>query len=331
VTIGRRGIGTGPPIALRRETPCKVCGTRADYAYSIDNGTKDPRVLYVFSCNYCRLLFVGNRITEDQLARAYTEADTTQYYEEVGATTEEKALRSIEDLQPLLRCTADPSVLDVGCGYGHFLQALRARHPSIRAIGTELPGDCADFCRSKGLTVFTCELKNIPEKISVAVLLDVAEHVPQPNRTFAACFSLLEAGGYIYIHTPRRCFWDSLFLGLTRVPGLRGVARTWLRSRVSIQHLHLWTDKALELSLKKAGFRTIYLKKELELSWPLEKYTNLYLGKYLGLPPLLVGLTTLLANLLFVRLGILHNKAIYLGQKASDEQGLVRTSPAPRE
>lgn len=302
--------------AIRVERTCKICGNRSKYVLSMNNEHGAPHVLEIFLCSYCGLLFVGNPITDDLLSYAYSTLDTRKYYREVASTSEEKISQALNDVNSLMRSFANyPTVLDVGCGYGHFLSALTKSHSSIRAVGHELPGDSASVCKSKGFKVFTCNLEDISDKFSVITLLDVAEHVPQPNLIFAACYSLLKKDGYIYIHTPRRCFWDNLFLALIKMPGFRKMSRAWLRTRVSIFHLHLWTDKALKLSLQKAGFQLVYLKSKMELSWPLDRYTKLYLGEIFHFPPLLVKMATGLANILFVWLGTLRNKSICLVQK----------------
>ncbi|MBI2360124.1 MAG: class I SAM-dependent methyltransferase, partial [Deltaproteobacteria bacterium] len=243
---------------------CKVCGQEAKYYLSIPNDHGEPQVLHLFLCRHCGLLFVGNPVTDAQLAHAYGTLDWQQYYKEIGFATAGKIARALDDLRALVPVSANHrSVLDVGCGYGHFLDALSRAYPSVRAAGSELQGEPALACRARGFTVFTCDLEEVGEKFNIVALLDVAEHVPSPNRTFAACHSLLEKEGYIYIHTPRRCVWDNLFLFLARIPGSRRFSKAWLRTRVSIFHLQLWTDKALKLALEKTGFGLVYLKSEL--------------------------------------------------------------------
>jgi uncharacterized membrane protein len=69
-----------------------------------------------------------------------------------------------------------------------------------------------------------------------------------------------------------------------------------------------------------AGFKLVYLKSEMELSWPLNRYTKVYLGDKLHVPALVVRVATALAGILFLRLGTLRNKAICLAQRGEDEQ-----------
>ena len=303
---------------IESKITCKVCASDTHYVYSIDNDVAGKRILLdIFSCTRCKLLFVGTPLTEQQLAESYSTLDASAYYAQVGDTTRDKAVRSVKDLGPLLQ-GSNPSVLDVGCGYGHFLEAFRDQYPSIRLAGRELPGGPAEACRKKGFEVYTTELYEIPEAFQTIVLLDVAEHVPDPNTTFEECRALLESEcGHLYLHSPRRCLWDELFLTIVKAPGLRRFARLWLRSRVSVFHLQLWTDEALKISFEKAGLRVVYLRKELELSWPVEHYVRIYLR---NLPDPLVKLAVSTINFVFVRLKTLQNKAICLARKEDAQE-----------
>jgi len=163
--------------------------------------------------------------------------------------------------------------------------------------------------------VVTCDLGEISDEFSAIVMLDVAEHLARPVEAFAACYSLVQDGGYIYIHTPRRCFWDSMAVLAARLPLFRRAAVVWLRTRLSAAHLQLWSDQALRLSLNRVGFRVCYLKREMELSWKVEQYTEIFLGEHFHFPKVVISLATVIANILVVRMGTLRNKAICLARK----------------
>ena len=302
---------------LRREGRCKVCAGRARFAYSIANAHGEPRQLDILLCTACGLLFVGTPLSDEQLAYAYGTLDQTGYYREVAETTEEKMARALATLGPLLAAGREPvSVLDVGCGDGRLLEALRRAFPSARLAGHELPGETAEATRAKGFQVFTERLEEIRETFSLVVLLDVLEHLPEPAAVLGGCRALLASGGHLYLHTPRRCVWDSLLLPLVNVPGASWLAHAWLQGRVSIFHLQLWTEKALRHCLAQAGFEVVSLRAAMELSWPPERYARVYLGEKLDLPAALVRAAAASMKLFFVRLKMLRNKAICLAQPA---------------
>lgn len=64
------------------------------------------------------------------------------------------------------------------------------------------------------------------------------------------------------------------------------------RGRTSIYHLQNYTEAALQHVLREAGFDSICIARQNELSWPVSRYVDTYLCKPYGLPkvfaPLLV-------------------------------------------
>ena len=71
------------------------------------------------------------------------------------------------------------TVVDVGCGGGHLLSALRDRGVSVK--GFEYSAAALEICRSKGLDVQQLDLeRDTPPDIHVDVVIstEVAEHLP---------------------------------------------------------------------------------------------------------------------------------------------------------
>jgi SAM-dependent methyltransferase len=296
---------------------CKLCEHRARHAFTLAQPfclsppTSLPPSLDVFRCGGCGLLFVGTELTDRQLQDLYAGAPHESCYAETGEAAAQKARAALRDLDPILR--ASDRVLDVGCGDGQFLEELHRAY-AVRGSGHELPGPAAEACRRKGLEVFTSPLADIPERFSVIVLLDVAEHVLDINRLFGVCHLLLTDQGYVYVHTPRQCFWDVLFEKAWRVGGLRALANVWLGPRLSAMHLQLWSDKALRVALERAGFELVYLRRELELSRPMESYVR-YLPGASSMPPWARTLASSILWAVFVATGALRNKAVCLARK----------------
>lgn len=290
---------------------CGVCRGQTEYAFTLRASDNNPDPHHVLLCATCGLLFVGDVPSTDKLKELYASVAFEDYYSSVYHATTAKAERTRIDLDGRLSTgSSHVSLLDVGCGFGHLLRAVRERHPTVRLVGHEFDQRCASECRRQGFEVTTSELGEVSGKFSIITMLDVAEHVADAAKCLADVRALLEDGGLLYLHTPRRCIWDTLFLFLVGVPGVRRLSLAWLGTRVSVFHLRLWTDEALRRAVTEAGFTVTGLDAELELSWPVERYTRAYLGNRLGLPSSLVTLSTWLARVLFVRARLLRNKAI---------------------
>jgi 2-polyprenyl-3-methyl-5-hydroxy-6-metoxy-1,4-benzoquinol methylase len=281
------------------------------------NDHGDPALLELLVCRRCRLVFVGTPVTEEQLAAAYATMDWQAYYAEIAASNASRVEAALSDVAPLLGFRGEePSLLDAGCGYGHFLSAVARLYPEVRLRGHEFSLEEATAAQARGLHVYTGPLLAITERFSIITLLDVAEHVQDPVGIFRDCYELLEPGGHLYLRTPRRCLWDTAFMLLANVPPAARVARAWLRARLSIFHLQLWSDRALRTALERAGFAVQELRRERELAWPVDRYARVYLGEKLGVGPVGVRVVGRLADLLFKRIGVLRNKAVCIARKS---------------
>lgn len=269
------------------------------------------RTLSFFLCPKCGLLF-AEPVEDGLLAQAYGSLDQNQYYESTEREARIKALSSAKDVGQALLTNGSLSncVLDIGCGFGHFMDEYKRLYPDALVAGQELPGKAISACRAKGFAVYECDLDAIPDQFSATTLLDVAEHVPNPIKTFHSLAKLLRSGGLVYIHTPRRFFIDTMSLTVVRFPLLRNIAVKWLQTRVSIYHLQLWTDKALLEALKQTGFKLLYFRRTRELSWPVERYVEVYLEKKYHAPLPVVLIAKLFSKVLFSTPWLTRNKAI---------------------
>jgi len=317
-----------PAFAAASDRPCKICGSTCKVCFSLPNSLAGPSSLKILRCDNCALLFVGDTVSIDDLVRAYEAVDWKGFYSQVATDTEKKASQAAGELLPLMsRMGQDPvAVLDIGCGYGHFLEAVRRRFPAALLAGFEIQQQSVAACRARGFTMYTGSLESVEGRYSVVSLLDVAEHLSDPLETFRLCASLLQRQGYVYIHTPRCCFWDNFFLRLIRMPGFRRLSLLWFQSRLSIFHLQLWTEKALSLCLQRSGLTVVDMRATRELSCPVRAYIAASLGDRCSRPALSVA--TFLATVLFVWLGTLKNKAICLARLQPED---ANNAAAPLE
>ena len=174
------------------------------------------------------------------------------------------------------------SILDVGAGQGHFLRRL-ADAGFVHLAGHEIPLDPRPV--SPWTFYRDHDYSTIPsQQFDVVTLLDVAEHVPEPQMLFDACYRTLKPGGCIYCHTPVVSRSDRIMHFLLRLPVVSRVGRTWQRGRTSIYHLENYTPQALHVVLHKAGFVDTHIKQCNELSWPVSLYVRGYLTPLLALP-----------------------------------------------
>jgi len=286
---------------------CQVCGGRSRHRLT---QTTERRIDF-YECSACRLFFAGTDIPDDELAGFYAGIDVERHYDKVAETSRAKAERAVADLGALLGPTA--CIVDLGCGGGHLLGAVAATGGRWRAVGFDGDADSVALCRAAGFEA-TTDPGVLPSADAVT-MLDIAEHVKAPAELFAQAGRLLSPGGVLYLHTPRRGAWDSAAIAALRLPGASRLGQMWLRTRVSVFHLRLWSDEALQRIAKASGFSVVRYRRELELSWPVEAYVETYLRDKFHLPPLVVRALGRAAAVV-VRLRLMRNKAILTARRA---------------
>lgn len=100
-------------------------------------------------------------------------------------------------------CPPPARVCDVGCGYGFFLEALRAR--GYAAAGCEVGAPGLAECARRGLEVRATLLEDADwpaAHFDVVSAFYVIEHVFDPRAFLQACHRLLRPGGLLVLRWP---------------------------------------------------------------------------------------------------------------------------------
>lgn len=120
----------------------------------------------------------------------------------------------VEDYLPILSATQD--VLDVGCGRGELLDALRAR--GVRAMGVDLNHAMVELCRARGLNVQESDAlsflqRQAPAALGGLVAIQVVEHfTPAYLSAFlAAAHEALRPGAPLVLETINPACWSAFF------------------------------------------------------------------------------------------------------------------------
>ncbi len=139
-------------------------------------------------------------------------------------------------------------LLDVGCGSGEWLLAMRRRGWTVE--GLDFDEGAVKVARQEGLKVESGSLEdqNYPDDYFDAVTLNhVIEHVPDPVRTLAVCRRILKPDGKLVLFTPNNA---SL--------GHRLFKEYW-RGLEPPRHLHIFSMKSMRQALVQAGFQDVTL------------------------------------------------------------------------
>lgn len=145
-------------------------------------------------------------------------------------------------------------VLEVGCGAGRFMRALKGDNPKAAFFGCDLDIRALAVGRSQGdgVRYVGGDLHALPYQdgqFGTVLLFDVLEHLQKPRRALGEVHRVLEAGGLLHALVPCEGQPGSLhwLLGILRLGGD-------LKERHS-GHVQRFTRRGLLRLLRESGFR----------------------------------------------------------------------------
>ena len=135
--------------------------------------------------------------------------DRVEYYEdywrtpELGVTEHLRWKTALTAAHPRVR--AARSVLDVGCGRGHVLAALR--RPGVRLCGVEMSAGAEAELRAQGVEGHAVDLEtqDLPfasGSFDVVLCYDVLEHLFAPGRLLAEIRRVVSPAGLVLLCVP---------------------------------------------------------------------------------------------------------------------------------
>ena len=166
----------------------------------------------IVECDRCSTIFVNPRPASRQLEDFYRDSPSTEYWANTFFPSVAEVRRQMifapraAGVLDLVRShdRAPDIVVDVGAGYGLFLQELGKIHPSAELRAIE-PGEAlAQRCRDIGLTTFEGYAEDAVEDESwngiadLVTSFEVVEHLPEPVDFFRTMKRLARPGGFVF-------------------------------------------------------------------------------------------------------------------------------------
>jgi 2-polyprenyl-3-methyl-5-hydroxy-6-metoxy-1,4-benzoquinol methylase len=243
--------------------PCNCCGYNDFRRLAAENG------LAIVECRRCRLVSVNPRPTDRELERFYR-----QYLQPGAGELWRRATG------PMLRRDADRlnqliprpgQMLDVGCGFGFFLDIMRAAGWSVHGcdLSETAVAYARDVMRIPDVTHGAFDrIDWEPDRFDLISFWYVMHHLADPKRALLKAHEALLPGGLIAVRVPNltlfRLLWwlkrfDSerlrrLLMQVRKDTGSRNSPFNVLDPPV---HLYGFTRKTLGNLLRSTGFRVI--------------------------------------------------------------------------
>jgi SAM-dependent methyltransferase len=194
---------------------CPLCGQRAFHPViqARDRHYGNAGLFQIVGCVTCGLNFLNPMPTVAYLSRAYP----TSYYAYQPAIPERGRSRILKSVERMLRAilyfrpdsTGDPqfetpgTMLDIGCGSGAFLAAMREKGWQVH--GVELDSIAAERGRQEGLDIFagTIDAAKYPSATFDYVRSNHSfEHIHNPREVLLEIHRIMKPTGFLFIGVP---------------------------------------------------------------------------------------------------------------------------------
>lgn len=244
---------------------CNLCGrddvehlfTRHDYL------TNNKTNFNVVRCKHCSLVYVNPRPSVDDIHLFYPEDFVSYQFEElqssqpsfrerlVAFVTRTSAAQHVEVVRTLVEPTSKPSILDVGCGKGSFLYALKNNF-ECDAMGIDFDEQSVRYCRER-LNINVLHggidtLKTLVQTFDLVTMWHFFEHEFDPSHALEKINPCLKQDGVLVIKVPNAESLENTIFGKHSyqydVP----------------RHLYNYSPTTIGLYLEKAGFEVQSIK-----------------------------------------------------------------------
>jgi 2-polyprenyl-3-methyl-5-hydroxy-6-metoxy-1,4-benzoquinol methylase len=235
------------------EVDCPACGCQEKMP-----GLKKQNFTYVL-CGDCGTLYLSPRPDANQLDAFNCNSEaakfwSTNFFKETAEARREKMFRPraqlVNELLDNYQQQSCAEFVDVGSGYGIFLEEVKRLNRFGTVRGVEPNPDLADVCRRAGFPIVQKTVEDVSEgevQADFATAFEVLEHVFEPLSFLRSVRRLLKPGGLL------------LFTTLT-VSGF-DIQVLWENSKSVYppSHINLISVAGMELLVKRAGLRLIDL------------------------------------------------------------------------
>jgi len=226
---------------------CPACNSSSKTNAFIKHGFN-----YV-KCDNCYTLYTSPRPTEKMISNFYKNSLSgkfwaERFFPETAEARREMIFRPRVDLLESIISTVQlpepKSLVDVGSGFGIFLEEVNKRDIFDKTYGIEPSIDLADTCRSKGINVIEKAVEEIDEnelQVSIATSFEVFEHLYNPEEFINSIKRIIKPNGIIYFTTLTISGFDLLVLGKNS------------KSISPPHHINFFSTEGLKILMSRCG------------------------------------------------------------------------------
>lgn len=230
------------------DVSCPTCSTSSKKVKFIKNDFN-----YI-ECEQCTMLYVSPRPTFDVLKRFYANSTNYKFFNDFIFPASKETRREkifiprvdkVIDLCRELKIETK-NLLEIGAGYGLFLEEMNKTGIFDRVIGVEASDSLHQRSLDLGFDVYNgiFEELEVNEKMNAIVSFEVIEHIFDPKSFLHKAYDILEKGGLLLMTFPNYNGFD---------------ISTLMASSDSIDHEHLnyFNSQSIHKLLSEIGFLDI--------------------------------------------------------------------------
>ena len=194
---------------------------------------------YLVKCDKCTFTFSKQIPSKEELVDYYqNDYDRTNYFSPITRKRYHQLLDAFEKFRQ------SNKILDLGCGYGYFLEVAKSRGWEV--YGVEIAEDAVHTCKEKGINMFHGEVQYCDfqeDTFDVVISIEVIEHLVNPNIIVQTGLKMLRKDGLFYVTTPN----------------FNSYLRYQLKENFDVieypNHLSYFTTKTLDRLFTENGFK----------------------------------------------------------------------------
>ena len=219
------------------------------------------RSFQIVQCSRCNLIYLNPRPDAQEIGVYYPKAyccfaEMPPKGMLMGLLY--RVMVALKRREILPRLASDATVLDYGCGNGHWLVALKAKAlPTQRFVGVDFSESAISSLRAKGVEAYVGDERALervvaPGSVDLILMNHIIEHIPDVKGTMRVLSQLLKPGGEIHGVTPNIDAWD------------RNIFGEYWSGWHCPRHFVLFTREVLARYAKDAGLTLTSCKYDLE-------------------------------------------------------------------
>lgn len=237
---------------------CNLCGQDDTEVYHRERlGYFDQLLDFtIVRCRHCGLVYTNPRLVDHNATYLYAsseDVDEIEAHAQAKRHIFDQALNEILHWQKRLGATRFGTLLDMGCGHGHFLNSARKQGFSVLGIEpAEVPARYAEEVFQ--LRVMQDEVARIdlePESFDVITMWDVIEHMSDPQRVLRHCSRWLKPGGILALRFPSST-WQ-------KIKGISFASRNRATFGATI-HLYFFNDHTFTEMARRVGLDVLRIR-----------------------------------------------------------------------